>query len=391
MARVDQARQPLRILHMHGSFNLGGKEARAVRLMNAFGADARHVVLSADPMALAASMAIDPAVDAVIAPDRVPSLAGLPGVRRYRRLASYFRRFDLLLSYNWGAMDGVMAHCLFSHVMPLPPLIHHEDGFNEDERVRRKRKRDAFRMIALARAYAIVVPSATLATVAREGWRQPASRVVRIANGIPIDDYAPGRTGETAPLFVRREGEVVVGTLAGLRAVKNLPLMVRAVAAAGPGVRLVIVGEGPERDVILTAAAKHRIADRVVLAGFHPRPAEIIAQFDIFALSSDSEQFPISLLEAMAAGLPVAATAVGDVADMVSSVNMPYIVPAGDAAALASAIRTLAANPELRAAIGAANLARAQAEYNEAKMIARYRRLYGTAAGFEDLYATARR
>src|SRR3546814_2087522 len=107
-----------------------------------------HSILSAMPGALGARDAIDPAI-IVDFPKDAPPLHGKPSLGRYRDLANYMTRFDLVLSYNWGAMDGVMAHRLFSRVRPLPPLIHHEDGFNEDESVRRNWKRNAFRRLAL--------------------------------------------------------------------------------------------------------------------------------------------------------------------------------------------------------------------------------------------------
>src|ERR1700761_6936061 len=124
---------PVRVLHLHSTFSLGGKEARAVRLMNAFGDAAKHVVLSAVPDALGARDAIDPGIAVEFPGDAAPSLIGLPGPRRYRRFARYMAGFDLVLSYNWGAMDGVAARRLYAGIMTLPPLIHHEDGFNADE------------------------------------------------------------------------------------------------------------------------------------------------------------------------------------------------------------------------------------------------------------------
>ena len=69
--------------------------------------------------------------------------------------------------------------------------------------------------------------------------------------------------------------------------------------------RLIIVGEGPEREAIAAAAAEAGIADRLLMPGFLGKPETCVGHFDIFALSSDSEQFPLSLVEAMAAGLPV--------------------------------------------------------------------------------------
>src|SRR5688500_3179350 len=100
---------PVRILHAHSTFSAGGKELRAVRLMNAFGDAAVHDVISAIPGQLEARSAIAGSIR-VRFPDDSPPLTGLPNPLRWWRLARYMRRFDLVLTYNWGAFDAVMAH-----------------------------------------------------------------------------------------------------------------------------------------------------------------------------------------------------------------------------------------------------------------------------------------
>jgi L-malate glycosyltransferase len=367
----------VRILHLFSSFDLGGKEARAVRLINHFGGKAKHSILTAVPDALGAREAIDRRVEVEFPGDAAPALHGRPGMGRYRRLGQYMKKFHLVLSYNWGAMDGVMARTLLGSSMGLPPLIHHEDGFNEDEAEKLNWKRNWFRTIALQRASGIVVPSLTLQKIAREVWHQPAEKIYRFPNGIDVDRYQKKVQRGSFPGWVKRDGEIVVGTVAGLRAVKNLPMLVRAVATAGPNVRLAIAGEGPEREAIMTEARRLGIADRLMLPGFLNDPARFMGLFDIFALSSDSEQFPISLIEAMAAARPIAATNVGDIANMVSRENRKHLVPRGDEGGLAEAIKTLAGNEQLRRDLGHANYARALAEYREAEMLARYQQLYG--------------
>lgn len=367
---------PVRVLHAHSTFGHGGKEARAVQLMNAFGAAAEHVVISAAPGEIGAAKALAPGVKADF-PTDAPPLGGLPGLPRLFRLSRYMRRFDLVLTYNWGAFDAVMARHLFGG----PPLVHHEDGFNQDEAGELKTRRNLYRRLGLAAAYRLVVPSARLEAIARKAWAQPPTKVVRIANGIEVCRYSAPPAREI-PGLETRPGEIVIGTVAGLRAVKNLPRLVRAFAAmTSPSARLVIVGAGPESERIAAEARARGVADRLIMPGFLADPALWIGRFDVFALSSDSEQFPISLVEAMAAGLPAVATSVGDVASIVSDDNRPLIVEAEDEAAFAAALDSLAERPDLRRGIGRANREKAAAEYDEAGMVANYARLYGEAIG----------
>ncbi|MEM8695351.1 MAG: glycosyltransferase [Pseudomonadota bacterium] len=371
---------PIHILHLHSTFSLGGKEARAVRLMNAFGDCARHTILSAMPEALSARDAIDAAI-AVDFPTDAPPLHGKPGIRRYRALARYMRRFDLVLSYNWGAMDGVMTHRVFGS--GLPPIVHHEDGFNADEADGLKTKRNLYRRAGFPTLYRLVVPSNQLRAIARRVWKQPESRVQQIANGIPVERYSEPPVPDGIPGFKRGPGDVVIGTIAGLREVKDLPRLVRAIAQLPDHVRLVIAGEGPERSAIAAEAERCGVVDRVLLAGFLDRPWRYVGHFDIFALSSRSEQFPISVVEAMAAGLPIVSTDVGDVATMVSKSNRSLL--AHDDAAIVQALEMLEKDGKMRSIIGSANRAKAIAEYDENQMIAAYAALYGDAVGRPEL------
>lgn len=369
----------VRILHLHSSFNLGGQQSRTVRLMNHFGDQAEHTVLSAVDDAFGAADAIERRVKVQFPKDAAPSLKGMPAIGRYRQLAQYMKKFHLVLTYNWGAMDGVMAHTLFTRSMGLPPLIHHEDGFNDDEVDRLKRRRNWFRTIALQRSNALVVPSKTLEHIARTIWHQPLDKICRFPNGIDTDHFNRRPQRGSFPGFQKRTGEIVVGTIAGLRTVKNLPRLVRAVAAAGPNIRLAIVGDGPARGAIMAEAERLGIADRVMMPGYLRDPARYIRLFDIFALSSDSEQYPISLIEAMTSALPVVSTDVGDVRTIVARENRPFIAPRTDEASLAQAIRELAHDAGLREKLGAANRVLACALYDEETMFARYRQLYGSA------------
>lgn len=371
-----------RILHCHSSFSAGGKELRCVQLINAFGPGLHHTIVSGSPEAMSASERISRYI-AVDYPSDFPSLRGKPTPGRLLRLARALQGFDLVLTYNWGAMDVAMAHTLFSDLLGLPPLIHHEDGFNEDEADRLKASRNWYRRIGLGKASGLVVPSEQLEEIALMTWHQPIGRVKRIANGIDTAAFTHRPRPDALRGVVKRVGEFWVGTLAGLRPVKQLSMLVRAFAPLGERWHLVILGEGPERDAIRAQAERLEVSHRVHLPGPVTNPAAAVGLFDIFALSSRSEQFPISVIEAMAAGISVVAPAVGDIAQMVASENGPYIVAPGNESALINALLDLADDVELRRSIGAANRAKAQAEFDEKRMIASYRRLYASALGRE--------
>lgn len=367
---------PINILHLHSSFDLGGKEARATRLMNAFGARARHTIVSGVPAAMGAVEAIAKGVSYEIAQDP-PPLTGRPSVARYEAIARYMRRFDLVLTYNWGAIDGVMAARVFGR--DTPPVVHHEDGFNADEAGGLKPQRNIYRRVALPAAHALAVPSEVLEGIALHVWKQPPARVHRIVNGIATDLYAQEPEPKGIPGFRREKGEVVIGALAGLREVKDLTALVRAVGGLSGKFRLVIVGEGPDRERIVQAAAAMGIGDRLVMPGFLDRPYRFLRHFDLLALSSRSEQFPIAVVEAMAAGLPVASLPVGDVARMIAPENAAFVTRYHTEVALRDAIQALMDDASLRQAVGAANRVRAIAEYDERVMIERYASLYESA------------
>ena len=369
----------VRILHLCSSFNRGDQESRTVRLMNHFGDQAEHVVLSSKAEAFSAADVLDKRVKVQFPKDAAPSLSGFPGMGRYRQLASYMKKFHLVLSYNWGAIDGVMAHTLFTRSMNLPPLIHHEDGFAGDEVDKLSTRRNWFRAIALQRTNALVVPSKTLEHIARTVWHQPMDKICRFPNGIDTKHYNRRPQRGSFPGFQKRDGEIVVGTIAELESAKNLPRLVRAVAAAGPNIRLAISGEGTEREAILAEAARLGISERVMMPGFLHDSARYIRLFDIFALSSDSEQYPVSLVEAMTSALPIVSTDVGDIPNIVAKDNAPYIVARRDESAFANAISILANDGDKRAKLGTANRDLACAKYDESTMFARYRQLYGSA------------
>jgi glycosyltransferase involved in cell wall biosynthesis len=354
--------EPKLLLHVFSTFAVGGSQLRFATLAAAFGARYRHIVIAMDgDHACAARLAegLDVRCQSVEVVKGV--IATLGNVRRFRRRLREITP-DVLVTYNWGALEWALAN------MPRRVRhIHVEDGFGPEERAGQLPRRVLTRRLALARS-TVIVPSRTLWRIATEVWRLDERRVRYVPNGIDLGRFAGGRTAA---------GEPVIGTVAALRAEKNLARLLRAfrlVADSLPA-QLVIAGDGPERPGLEQLARDLGLGGRVRFAGHLDDPADLYRGLDVFALSSDTEQMPLSVIEAMATGLPIASTAVGDVAAMLAAENRPFVTRL-DEQALGAAMAALTRDPALRARLGAANRARAEAEFGQAAMVAAWGALF---------------
>ncbi|MEM9801471.1 MAG: glycosyltransferase [Planctomycetota bacterium] len=369
--------EPLHALHVFSTFLPAGPQVRACLLMDALGDAYRHTVVATDNRTEAASL-LRRAEARIV--DWAPGSGPMSGARFTRELLRD-ERPDLLLTYNWGAMDAVIA----ARAARFDQHVHHEDGFNADEKDGLKARRNWARRVSL-RSTDVVVPSENLARIARRTWRLP--RVHLVPNGIDADrfarDEAAGRAFRAEHGI--EESTLVIGAVGHLRPIKNLVRLVRAAAAAPfeapKDIALVICGEGPERPAIEDAADEAKGRLRVVLPGHLADLVPAYSAFDVLAISSDSEQQPVSLLEAMAAGVPVAATGVGDVAVTLPAEARAHVVPLGEHVErdLGLALARLAADSELRTHLAELGRARVRESYSLEAMVAAYGELYARAA-----------
>jgi glycosyltransferase involved in cell wall biosynthesis len=153
-----------------------------------------------------------------------------------------------------------------------------------------------------------------------------------------------------------REGALVIGNVGNLTAKKDHRTLLEAAARTASHhdeIQVVLIGTGPRERAVRDDARSLGLIDRVVFAGSRDDVAQLLPAFDVFALSSRNEGLPISLLEAMTAGVPCVATSVGGVPEVIDNGNQGLLVPPGDAIALADALSTLLRAPELRNAISA--------------------------------------
>lgn len=359
------------LLHVFSNFVPTGPELRTVDLIGAFGRDFRHSIVSMDGRTSAAER-LPRDVDVRILP-APPKAGSLATARRLRRLYRE-QRPDLVLTYNWGAFDMLLA----ARSAGFRRLIHHEEGFNVDEAEQFKKRRVWARRLVLPGAAAVVVPSERLRAVALDLWRLRPERVKLIPNGIRLDRFAPPPDPGLRSRLGIPEDARVVGTVGSLRPVKNHARLLEAAARAGGNVHVLLVGDGEERRALESRAAAPDLAGRVWFAGYQEAPAPFYQIMDVFALTSDSEQMPLALLEAMASSLPVVSTDVGDCRAMLPPEQARFLVASNPAAAegLGDRIAELARNPDLRRQLGALNRKRVEERYSFAALCAAYRDLY---------------
>jgi glycosyltransferase involved in cell wall biosynthesis len=210
-----------------------------------------------------------------------------------------------------------------------------------------------------------------------------------IPNGIDLNRAAGGERRRGRTSLGLPESALVIGTVGNLYPVKGHRVLLEAAAKVSAPVHVVIAGRGGEEEGLRRLAASLGIGSRVHLLGFRDDVPDLLAAADIYALPSFSEGQSLALLEAMAAGKPIVATAVGGNAEVLGGEGMGMdaarsrsagpagvLVPAGDADLLARALDGLLTDPNLARELGDAARARARREFSAEVMTSRYQALY---------------
>jgi glycosyltransferase involved in cell wall biosynthesis len=353
------------IVHVLSSFGVGGQERVALDL--AIGQRARGHRVAAISLASAPDGAMaDEFREHGIAADRVAKRGGLdPTLVPRLALALRRHRADIVHTHNpLPLIYGAPAARIIG-----AGAIHTKHGKNPGSRGQVMLRRAAARLV-----HAFVAVSDTTLAQAREQRDAPERALHLITNGIRLDRYAPDLAARAEVRAELGLGDAwVVGTVGRLDANKNQAMLVRALAPQlSASRRLVIVGDGPARAEVLAAAAGSPF---VVLTGRRMDVPRLVHAFDVFALPSVSEGLPLVVPEAMAAGLPIVATAVGGLPSVVDDGVTGVLVPV-DAAALGAALGALAANPARARAMGQAAREIALARYSADRMVDAYLALY---------------
>lgn len=230
--------------------------------------------------------------------------------------------------------------------------------------------------------YLIARLSDAFIAVSEEGRRQmieveriPADDIFLLPNGVPR--LPPGDGARVRTEFAIPESAYLVGSVGHLRPEKAFEVLIEAAGGlADEGTHILIAGEGPERARLERLRSELGLDGRVHLPGARSDVPDLLAAFDIAVCCSDFEGGPLSVMEYMGAALPIVATRVGGLPELVLDGQTGVLVPPRDPAALSAAIDELAAAPELAARLGSAGAELRAREYDIEVWIARLEALY---------------
>ena len=286
--------------------------------------------------------------------------------RRHRIALAHSHEFTMAVYGAWAARQAGVPHLFTMH-----------GGRYYAAQLRR---RVALHLAARASTAVVSVSHSLARQLARDLWISP-SRIVTVPNGV-----RPPRIEGTEPPLRRQLGlelddrlAVAVGNLYPVKGHRHLLEALALLARRHPALHVAIAGRGELEGALREHARELRVESRFHLLGLRSDVGDVLAAADVFALPSLSEGVPLALLEAMLSGRPVVASAVGEVPAVLGAGGAGILVPPGDAAALASALDSLLADPEAALRLGAAARVRANECYSFDAMLNRYLELYAAA------------
>ena len=349
----------LRVVHVTPGLEVGGLEKLLVEF--ARHADRRwfhlHFVSLSNPGLLAGDIqALGWPVTALEQPQGLrPSL-----IVRLARLVRQLRA-DIVHTHDDRAnIYGAPA----ARLAGVPVVLHtrHHQGSQLTPR-----QRWLIRAVSLADSRFVCISHDSARWAARQGIPRGKLRVVH--NGIDTDRFA--FTGPDPAGYA-----VFVGRLVPEKDISTLLQAVALVACTLPDFRLLIAGDGPERGSLQQRTEQLGLGERVAFLGNVREVPALLARARLFVLSSLTEGISLTLLEAMARGLPVVATCVGGNPEVVADGQTGLLVPARDPLAMADRIRQLWLDPSHAAALGLAGRMRVLEYFDIRQMVARYEQLY---------------
>lgn len=359
----------IHIQHVLLNLQPGGLENGVVNVVN--GLDPRRFRSSLCCLQSAGKFA-----NRVCAPDASIQEMGLRGGNNYRlpwRLAQLFRRTqpDIVHTRN---PEAFFYGFLGAKLARVPALIHSEHG---------RTFPDKWHRLWVQRLFTRYTDTVFAVTqqLKRELVREvglPATRIEVVYNGVDLSRCVPTDRESVRRHLGASVGDIVIGSVGRMVPVKNYPLLLRAVQGLAENTNIIVmlVGDGPELAALMAMARALGLGERVRFLGYRDDVFELLAAMDVFVLPSISEGMSNTLLEAMAAGVPVVASDVGGNPEIVRDEVDGLLFPTADEAALRERLQRVCTAPSLRACLGKAGRERVLDGFSIEAMIARYERLY---------------
>ena len=360
------------VVHLIYRFDFGGLETLVAECINRMPAQQyRHAVVCLTGYTEFSRKISRPDVE-IIALDKPPGL----GLATHFKLWKLLRRLKpaVLHSYNLAAVEYACTAALAG----VPVRVHAEHGRDAGDPHGLNRKHNLLRRGVTPFIDRYVPVSDDLQRWLRQVVGVPDAKTLMIANGVDTERFRPSQRAS-------QRDEFVIGTVGRIQDVKNQSGLIDAfilLRAMLPGhrdrLRLSIVGDGPLLGMITEKVRAAGLQDVVRLPGSRTDIAELLSGFDVFALPSIAEGTPVTILEAMACGLPVVASRVGGIPEVVEQHATGLLVPPSDASSLAEALAVYVQDPQLAERHGAAGRVRVERSNSIAAMVAGYAGLYDT-------------
>lgn len=349
--------QPARIGLYARSEVLGGAERSMLTLANAYAGDHELVIVSPSPVVLEEAAAAVGSVERHL----ISLPGGALGDLRAHRQALRGLELDLLqvtLPSPFAARDVQMA----AHSLRLPTIGVQQLVLP----ARRARGARLVRWFARPLAATIAVGGRTADDLVAF-FGMDRSRIHVVHNGVPVPP----------PTRIELDDRPVVGFIGRYEEQKGIDRLIRAMAEVPEG-RLLLVGDGSLRGDLERLCIELGVEDRVEVGPWRADTRDLVGAFDVFALASVDEAFPLTIGEAMLAGVPVVATNVGSVSEAVIDDETGLLVESGDHEALVAALRRLLTDDELAGRLAAAGRAHAEANFTDVAMAAGYERVWNS-------------
>lgn len=370
------SKRPLRIMHVVSSLGRGGAELGILKLVSGL-----------DPEIfehrLCATRDFDPDFVHAFQLDSVFNVAGRSDSTfqfPFFRLKKLFERHrpDIVHTRNWGALEAVPA----ARRAGVPVIIHSEHGYEVDMLKGMQLRRRLFRHFAYAMTDAVFAVTRELRDYhALQAWISP-ERIGVMYNGVDTERFSasPEKRNRVRNELCISSSTFVIGSVGRLVAIKDYRTLLRAaeiIAQRGKDIRVVLVGEGREREILeAQVRSSAELSGRVTLAGASDSVPDLLNAMDVYVLSSLREGMSNTLLEAMSTSLPIVATRMGGNPEAIEEQRSGFFFFPGDVVHLADLLERLCSDTELRKRLGAASRDRAVAEFSLRQMLQRYHALY---------------